>query len=420
MLKYKKFLNFILFFSCISITTRLASADQIVEVNVLMPAPFADSTKEIIKDFNEKNKGLIKAKVTKGPLETEAMSDLAISSLLLGNSPYDVLLVDVTWLPKYAKSGWLYPLDQLFRDSNLDQIASGAASGNTYENILYRIPFVADIGLLYWRKDLMSKPPTTPKQLVELSKNLQKQGKVKYGYIWQGRQYEGLSCVFLEIVHGFGGGWLDKNNTIKLNSKETKEAVQWMKDLIANKITPESVTNFSEPESLQLFKNGEVAFMRNWPYAWSELQKPDSKVSGKVGITTMVSKDGISSTSTLGSWGFSILRTSNNKRASKEVINYLTSEDSQVKLFENFGYTPTLKKLFSIKGIEGNSEILPNLFKALQVTKARPQSPLYAQISDILQRQLSSILTNQISVDKGMEYAYKNTKKVLKSSGEDK
>ena len=39
------------------------------------------------------------------------MSDLAISSLLLGDSPYDLLLMDVTWTAKYAAAGWLLPLD---------------------------------------------------------------------------------------------------------------------------------------------------------------------------------------------------------------------------------------------------------------------------------------------------------------------
>ena len=48
----------------------------------------------------------------------------------------------------------------------------------------------------------MNEPPRTPQELESISRTLQTSGKVPYGYVWQGRQYEGLSCVFLEMIDG--------------------------------------------------------------------------------------------------------------------------------------------------------------------------------------------------------------------------
>ena len=141
-------------------------------VNILMPAPFADSTSTIVDEFNKENHGKINIKVTRGPLETEAVSDLAISSLLLGNSPFDILLMDVTWLPKYAASDWLIPLDELIDSEDWESLEPGAKLGNSYKDRIYRWPMVADIGLLYWRKDLMKNPPNTPKELIEIGLDL--------------------------------------------------------------------------------------------------------------------------------------------------------------------------------------------------------------------------------------------------------
>ena len=67
------------------------------------------------------------------------------------------------------------------------------------------------------------------------------------------------------------------------------------------KTTPRGVTSYQETESHTAFINGDAAFMRNWPYAWAELQKPGSAVAGRVGVVSL--GDG-----TQGSWGFSMLR----------------------------------------------------------------------------------------------------------------
>ncbi len=383
-----------------------------------MPAPFADSTTELVREFNAKHRGKINVNVTRGPLETEAVSDLAISSLLLGNSPFDIILVDVTWLPKYVAAGWLTPLDNWIKKEEIDALAPGANLGNKYDGKLYRWPLVADMGLLYWRTDLMSSPPRTPEELIYTTKRLQENVKIKYGFVWQGRQYEGLSCVFLEVLNGFGGNWLNNSNQVGLNNSAAIKAANWLDELIETGVSPTAVTNYSEPEALQVFESGDAALMRNWPYAWSELQKPGSAVKGKVGVTTMVATTEDNSTATLGSWGFSVLKSSTNPQTSAEVITSLTSSSAQKQLFIKYGYTPTKAKLYEDPELISNSAILSDLQKALSVTKPRPMTPLYAQISDVLQRQLSEGLTGQTSVDDAMNRAQSNTVKILSAAGE--
>jgi multiple sugar transport system substrate-binding protein len=64
------------------------------------------------------------------------------------------------------------------------------------------------------------------------------------------------------------------------------------------------------------------------------------------------------------------------------------------------------------------SPILAEFGKALKVVKPRPQSPLYAQISDVLQRQLSGILTREQTPQLGMDVATVNTNQILISAGD--
>ncbi len=404
--------------SVISTCFSLVQAKSIESVSFLMAAPFADATQDLVKQFNKEHRGEINLKVIRGPLETDAMSDLAISSLLLGQAPFDVLLMDVTWLPKYAAADWLVPLEDYFNEEDLDSLAKGAREGNSYDDHLYRWPLTSDMGLLYYRTDLIDQPPKTPEELVLMSQSLQKDQKVNWGYVWQGRQYEGLSCVYLEMIDGFGGDWLQPNsNQIGLNSMPGIEAAAWLQGLIDQGVSPRAVTNYAESEALQSFKVGDAVFMRNWPYAWAELQKSDSAVKGNVGITTMVAKPG-HSTSALGSWGLTVLKGSSHVDASVEAIRFLTTESAQKQMFLQYGYTPTQQRVFDDPELLEESPILADFGRALKVVKPRPQTPLYAQISDVLQRQLSGILTREQTPQAGMNRATLNSEQILISAGD--
>lgn len=399
-------------------TTPALVASQVETISILMPAPFADSTVKLVDNFNTLYKNQIHLNVIRGPRQTESMSDLAISSLLLGDTPFDGLLMDITWLPKYARAGWLEGLDPYFDETDIADLASGAEKGNDFEGTLYRWPLVADMGLLFWRTDLMNTPPKTPSELVSISNQLQTQGKVPWGYVWQGRQYEGLSCVYLEMIDGFGGDWFDVNNqSLGLNEVPGVEAAQWLTDLIETGISPRAVTTFAEPEALRNFQSGESAFMRNWPYAWAELQKQDSPVRGKIGISTMVSLPGVEPASTLGSWGFTLLRGSNHKDAVIKAIKYLTSAEAQRVMFIEHGYTPTVKALYEDLELIQDYPHLALLSRALNNAVLRPETPIYAQISDVLQRSLSASLTGEEKPKLSMNRADRSSEQILVAAG---
>ncbi len=95
---------------------------------------------------------------TRCPLDTEALADLASSSLLLGDTPFDVLLMDVSWTARYAASGWLEPL------------------GNAFDGHHWRLPLSGDTALLYWRTDLLPRPPRDLRELTGMARELQGQG----------------------------------------------------------------------------------------------------------------------------------------------------------------------------------------------------------------------------------------------------
>ena len=157
--------------------------------------------------------------------------------------------------------------------------------------------------------------------------------------------------------------------------------------------------------------------MRNWPYAWAELQKEDSRVRGKVGISTMVAAPGASPASTVGSWGFSLLKGSKHKEAVIEAFKFLTSKESQLKMFEEYGYTPTLKSIYEDPIMLEKYPYIIDLYKALEVGRMRPETPVYAQLSDVLQRNLSESLTQELNAKISMRNATSTSEQIMLAAG---
>ncbi|MFM7268131.1 MAG: extracellular solute-binding protein [Cyanobium sp.] len=392
-----------------------------VTVRVLMPSPFVDATAPLVASFNREHPGL-RISVDRGPLDTESISDLATGSLLLGSAPYDLLMMDVSWTARYVAAGWLDPLENLLGGNPLAAMEPGARLGNAFGGHLWRMPLTGDTGLLYWRTDLMERPPRTTEELERIATRLQQEGKVRWGYVWQGRQYEGFSCMMLEVIHAFGGRWWEPDGGragghTALDSKAAIAAASWLEGLIQRGVSPAAVADFAENEALQVFAAGDAAFLRNWPYAWQEIAKGGGPVVGKVGVSTVVSAPGIRSGGTLGTWGLSLLHGSAHPHEAAEVIRWFTGPHTQKALVLDQGYAPTWSALYDDPELQRRHPLLAVQREALrQGPLVRPLTPLYAQLSDLLQRHGNGMLSGAASAAQAMGTSQRDSAVLLASA----
>jgi multiple sugar transport system substrate-binding protein len=442
--------------------TAVASASLTpISVRLLTPSPFVAALADSVKAF-ERSHPRIHIQLVGGPLDTEQISDLAISSLLLGDTPYDLLMVDVSWLPRYAAAGWLEPLEPWFGPDQLAAIEPGAQLGNSSGGHLWRMPLTGDTGLLYWRTDLMAAPPKSMEELVAISRSLQRQGKVRWGYVWQGRQYEGLSCFFLEVLNGFGGQWWSPDGRVaaapfqarstakpdhrgriqrqpgadprpvvpgaattiavgqtELSSPAAVRAATFLESLVQSGVTPAAVASFAENEALQLFAAGDAAFLRNWPYAWREIERSGGPASGHVGVVPVVAASGQQSGGTLGTWGLSMLKGTPHPQEAAAVLGWLTGPETQRLLALHEGYAPTWTSLYEDADLGRRQPLLAIQRQALAHAVLRPPSALYSQLSDVLQRQVNGVISGRGNPAEAMLEAQRQSQAVLRAaSGE--
>lgn len=397
-----------------------ALTQQPVTLNLLMTAPDAQPWKQgIVKDFETKNPG-IRINVLEGPNATNLLEDLYTSAFLLGDSPYDLINMDVIWVPKFAAAGWLLDLTDRVTQEELAAFSPKDLEGGRYQGRLYRLPIRSDVGMLYYREDLLKaagfQPPETFSDLLKISRSLQQQNKTNWGYVWQGRQYEGLVAMFAEVLAGYGGFWVNQDTLeVGLDRPETLQAIQFLRDTINEGVSPAGVTTYQEEETRRFFQSGQAAFLRSWPYVWPLANEDTSPLKGKIGIQPMVHAPGEAGGACLGGWGLGIAQSSKHPAEAWKAIQYFTSREAQRRFILQAGYVPSRRELFTDPEIVAKYPHFPQLLEVVQKAVLRPPIAQYAQVSDILQRYLSAALTNRISPEKAMKAAAQETRRLLRT-----
>ena len=420
-IKLKKYYQFIPLFLvslvAVSFCDFLPALAQPITISVLIQARETAQLQPLVREFTEKHPE-IKLEIIEAPNATNQVEDLYTSSFLLGNSPYDLVYMDIVWTPKFAAAGWLMPLDDRVDRAELEAFLEGDVAGGKYENSLYRMPFRSDAGMLYYRTDLLAKagknPPETFAELIAISKDIQARGDVEWGYIWQGKQYEGLAPMFVEILAGYGGFWVNPDTLeVGLDRENAIDAVKFLRRTIAEQVSPPGVTTYIEPDTHRLFVSGKSLFMRNWPYAYPIGSAPNSPIKGKFAIKPMVRDPSYKSGACLGGWGFGIAKTSKHPDAAWQVIKFFTSEEVQKKYILRAGYVPSRRALFNDPEIVAKYAHYPELLTIVENSALRPPIAQYSQASDILQRYLSAALTDTMTPERAMQAAAAETRRLL-------
>jgi multiple sugar transport system substrate-binding protein len=396
-----KISGFILLIILLVASFRLSPPGNRGELLVLMEPDGTGIWRDIIGRFNDANTDT-PVRLVEGPPSTDAREDMYSTAFLAGKSAYDIVYCDVIWVPKFAAAGWLLDLTDRISTQAREDFLPADLEGGTYNGRLYRIPAFTDAGLLYYRSDLVQRPPETFQGLVRAAAEFQNADRA--GYLWQGKQYEGLVANYLEVLWGEGGEWITPDRRVLVDSPEAIEALRFLVSSVGT-ISPSGVTTYSEEETRNLFESGRSVFLRNWFYTWLLLRRPESAVMGKVAFIPMVHGSAGARTATLGGWGFSISKLSRNPDAAWKFVQFATRTEQLRELYSKAGRIPARKGLVP----EGFREIVLN-------ARARPRIPEYAQASDILQRWLSAALAGIVSPERALESAAEETRALLGGS----
>ena len=213
-----------------------------------------------------------------------------------------------------------------------------------------------------------------------------------WGFVYQGKAYEGLTCDALEWVDSFGGGQIvDADGKITINNPKAADALTWAASTVGT-IAPEGVLNYSEEEARGVFQSGNAIFMRNWPYAWALGQAADSPIKDKIGVSALpAGAQGERNTGTLGGWQLAVSSYSANPDVAADLVRYLTSEAEQKRRAIEGSYNPTIESLYKDQEVLTAVPFFGSLYEVFVNAVARP-----SRVTGVKYNQVSSEFFNAV------------------------
>ncbi|MFL7812677.1 MAG: extracellular solute-binding protein [Anaerolineales bacterium] len=256
-----------------------------------------------------------------------------------GEGP-DIFIGVHDWLGSLVESGLVAPIDlgdkaDEFVQSNLDAF--------TYtDGLLYGLPYSSENLGFFYNTDLVTEPPTTWEQVLEIGRQLQAEGKAQYAFaVSTGPGYNALpiQTAFGGYVFGVdeNGAW--NPDDVGLDSPGMIAAVDYMTKAAEEGLMPDT---FDYETAHSLFETGQIPFLMAGPWALDRI-----RASGvPYAVAPFFPDDGVPF---LGVQGFLINAFSENALLAQAFLTeFVATEDTMKLLYETGNRPSSFKSVLAI------------------------------------------------------------------------
>ncbi len=384
------------------------------------------TVQRIVDGFNAEHEGRFDVTWQEMDRDNNTHHDQLVAAFSgAANAPH-VVASDVIWTAEFAHNGWVEDLTGQFYDA-YDRAAflGPARDSATYRLRIWGVPWYTDVGVLFYRKDLLEKsgfdsPPRSWDQLTAMARQVMDDSQVRHGFVFQGAEYEGGTANAVEYIWNAGGevvreelwvtsvlrGTLEENDAVTIKSDEAAAGLNLARRLIDDGIAPAAVQSFREQEALEAFLSGDAVFLRSWPYVQG-LVRDSGLTSAQIGVSALpgatTEQVGYSC---LGGWNLMVnaRATADEQAAAWEFIRYLTAPEQQKQQALQAGLLPILESLYEDPEILAGVPVAA-LGKDMMSTRLRvgPMSPFYTEVSSQIATAFHRVLAGEITGTEAVE-----------------
>ncbi|MEU9480537.1 extracellular solute-binding protein [Streptomyces sp. NPDC048191] len=301
----------------------------------------------------EKEGSNYRARLVELPGSTDEQRSQLLGALQSGSAHYDVVNLDVTWVPEFAEAHLVRALP----DSAIDtgDVIKSVADTARWGGKVYAVPFNSDVGLLYYRRDYLREAGVqhtdlsgglTWDRMRELIDSIEGHPPKGYekGWTTQLAGYEGRTVnaveAFASAVPDFA--LTNSSGHYTATVDQLTAGVAELRRRTEPAYTLDNAVHSDETTSLNDFADGRTAFLRHWPYAYRTLHQTFG--TGQLGVAPLPGR------AVLGGQDLAVTQASERPGKASELISFLTGKESERCLLDA-GFAATRQSAYVDDGV---------------------------------------------------------------------
>ncbi|REE96761.1 ABC transporter substrate-binding protein [Thermomonospora umbrina] len=347
----------------------------------------------IVARCNRRAAGRYRITLNTLPRDADGQREQMVRRLAAGDTGLDVLGLDVMWTAELAEAEWILPWTGAYERQVRRGTLPKPLETATWDGRLYAAPYTTNVQLLWYRSDLVPKPPTTWNGLIRESDRLAAEGRPHYAEV-TGAPYEGIVVWFNSVLASAGGSILNTaGETVMLGPPATR-ALGVMRAFGRSRAADPSISSMREDDVRLAMEGGRAAFQINWPFVYASMAAnkprllPDFKWAPYPGV------DG-PGRAPLGGANFGISRYTEHPREAFEAALCLRDPQSQLTAAVMDGLPPTIRTVYDAPQMAEAYPMRQAILDALETAALRPRTPTYQNVSTVT----STILSPPGSID---------------------
>ncbi|MER0245599.1 extracellular solute-binding protein, partial [Streptomyces sp. HSW2009] len=320
---------------------------------------------QMVDAWNERSRrsgSPLRARLVELPGTADQQRSQLLGALQSGSSHYDVVNLDVTWVPEFADGHLVRELDESFLDT--DVLPTVAATGR-WRGAVYAVPFNSDVGLLYYRRDYLSAAGfATPdlgteamgwarfKGLQHTLLQAQARGDLPAAYdkpwttplgSYEGRTVNGIEAFATAGAISEAEPLVDAEGRYVGTEGQLRAGLAEFAGRIDRAYTLDGAQESAEARLLADFAAGKTAFLRHWPYAYGQLHQ--DLTDKQLGLAALPGK------AVLGGQDLAVTRHAppQNLAAIEDLVRFLTGREGERCLLEA-GFAATRASAYEADG----------------------------------------------------------------------
>lgn len=301
------------------------------------------------------------------------------------DSSIDVIGLDVILTSEFANAGWIAPWKGKQKEEASKNVFKSVLRTATFENELYAAPFNTNTQLLWYREDLVPKPPETWDEMIKVAEGLPEAGKIQV----QAERYEGYTVWVNALIESAGTSILSGPEEVELEQKPTEEALEVIGRLAHSSAASPNLPTSNEDTARLAFEAGEAAFMTNYTFAFASAKENAPEINENMGAAPFPRVNSNPARPPLGGFNLAVSAYSSHQPQAFEAALCLSGEKSEETAVELDGLPPSHENLYSGKVVQkaypGFAELVR---EEIEAAGPRPVTPAYQDVTSAIQRAL--------------------------------